>query len=62
MKVRVVTITHGYFDASFVALLASLKAYELRGGGSTRVLMKELVDLYESAMPIPNEMPGPKGE
>jgi hypothetical protein len=36
-----------------------VEAYELRGQGSTRVRAKELVDLYETAAPIPNEMPGP---
>lgn len=34
-------------------------AYELKGTGSTRVRAKDLSDLYESAAPIPNEMPGP---
>ena len=36
-----------------------VEAYELKGTGSTRVRAKELVDLYETAAPIPNEMPGP---
>lgn len=36
-----------------------VEAYERKGTGSTRVRAKELVDLYESAAPIPNEMPGP---
>jgi hypothetical protein len=36
-----------------------VEAYELRGTGSTRVRAKELVGLYESAAPVPNEMPGP---
>lgn len=36
-----------------------VEAYEHRGTGSTRVRAKELVGLYESAAPVPNEMPGP---
>jgi len=36
-----------------------VEAYELKGTGSTRVRAKELVGLYESAAPVPNEMPGP---
>lgn len=36
-----------------------VEAYEHRGTGSTRVRAKELVNLYESAAPVPNEMPGP---
>ena len=36
-----------------------VEAYELRGTGSTRVRAKDLVGLYESAAPVPNEMPGP---
>lgn len=36
-----------------------VKAYERKGTGSTRVRAKDLVDLYETAAPIPNEMPGP---
>jgi hypothetical protein len=36
-----------------------VEAYELRGTGSTRVRAKDLADLYETAAPIPNEMPGP---
>jgi len=36
-----------------------VEAYEFRGTGSTRVRAKELVGLYESAAPVPNEMPGP---
>jgi hypothetical protein len=36
-----------------------VEAYELKGSGSTRVRAKELVGLYESAAPVPNEMPGP---
>jgi len=31
----------------------------MRGTGSTRKRAKELLELYESAAPIPNEMPGP---
>jgi hypothetical protein len=34
-------------------------AYELKGKSSTRDRAKELVDLYETAAPVPNEMPGP---
>jgi hypothetical protein len=36
-----------------------VQAYERRGPGSTGVRAKELIDLYETAAPIPNEMPGP---
>lgn len=36
-----------------------VEAYQLRGTGSTRVRARELVTIYESAAPIPNEMPGP---
>jgi hypothetical protein len=36
-----------------------VEAYERRGEGSTRVRARELAGLYESAAPIPNEMPGP---
>lgn len=36
-----------------------VEAFQLKGTGSTRVRAKELVDLYESSAPIPNEMPGP---
>lgn len=36
-----------------------VEAYELRGKGSTKDRAKDLVDLYETAAPIPNEMPGP---
>lgn len=36
-----------------------VEAYELRGAGSTKVRAKELIGLYESAAPVPNEMPGP---
>lgn len=33
------------------------EAYEHRGTGSTRVRARDLVSLYESAAPVPNEMP-----
>ena len=36
-----------------------IEVYELRGTGSTKVRARELVELYESAAPVPNEMPGP---
>ena len=36
-----------------------LEAYEHRGPGSTRVRARDIVSLYETAAPIPNEMPGP---
>ncbi len=36
-----------------------VEAYELRGSGSTRERAKDLLGLYESAAPVPNEMPGP---
>jgi hypothetical protein len=36
-----------------------VEAYERRGTGSTKVRARELVGLYESAAPVPNEMPGP---
>lgn len=36
-----------------------VKAYELKGTGSTFVRARELVGLYESAAPVPNDMPGP---
>ena len=35
------------------------EAYGHRGAGSTRVRAREILVLYESAAPIPNEMPGP---
>lgn len=35
------------------------EAYERRGTGSTRVRARDIVGLYESAAPVPNEMPGP---
>lgn len=36
-----------------------MEAYERRGTGSTRVRARDIVTLYESAAPVPNEMPGP---
>jgi hypothetical protein len=36
-----------------------VEAYNHRGTGSTRVRAREVVGLYESAAPVPNEMPGP---
>jgi len=36
-----------------------MEAYERRGPGSTRVRARDIVSLYETAAPIPNEMPGP---
>jgi hypothetical protein len=36
-----------------------VEAFELKGIGSTRTRAKELLGLYESAAPVPNEMPGP---
>lgn len=36
-----------------------VEAFDHRGPGSTRVRAREIVNLYESAAPIPNEMPGP---
>lgn len=36
-----------------------IEAYAHSGTGSTRVRAKGLIGLYESAAPIPNEMPGP---
>lgn len=36
-----------------------VEAYDHKGTGSTKVRAKDMVDLYESAAPIPNEMPGP---
>ena len=36
-----------------------VEAFELKGTGSTRTRAKELLGLYESAAPVPNEMPGP---
>jgi hypothetical protein len=35
------------------------EAYERRGAGSTRVRARDIIGLYESAAPVPNEMPGP---
>ncbi|MDZ4856161.1 MAG: hypothetical protein SGJ26_15105 [Nitrospirota bacterium] len=35
------------------------EAYEHRGTGSTRVRARDIMGLYESAAPVPNEMPGP---
>lgn len=34
-------------------------AWEHRGPGSTRIRAKDVVEIYEGAAPIPNEMPGP---
>jgi len=36
-----------------------VEAYDHRGTGSTRVRARDLLSLYESAAPVPNEMPGP---
>jgi hypothetical protein len=36
-----------------------VEAYDLKGTGSARVRARELAGLYESAAPVPNEMPGP---
>jgi hypothetical protein len=36
-----------------------VEAYNYRGAGSTRVRAREVIGLYESAAPVPNEMPGP---
>ena len=36
-----------------------LKAFEYRGTGSTRLRARDIVNIYESAAPVPNEMPGP---
>jgi hypothetical protein len=36
-----------------------VEAYNHRGTGSTWVRAKDLVSIYESAAPVPNEMPGP---
>lgn len=36
-----------------------VEAYEHRGTGSTKIRAKDMVVLYESAAPVPNEMPGP---
>ena len=36
-----------------------VEAYDHRGTGSTKVRARDIVNLYESAAPIPNEMPGP---
>jgi hypothetical protein len=36
-----------------------VEAYEHRGTGSAKVRARDLVGLYESAAPVPNEMPGP---
>lgn len=36
-----------------------VEAYEHRGTGSTKVRARDLATLYESAAPVPNEMPGP---
>lgn len=35
-------------------------AYDRRGAGSTRVRARDIMGLYESAAPIPSEMPGPE--
>lgn len=35
------------------------EAYDRRGSGSTRVRARDIIELYESAAPVPNEMPGP---
>lgn len=34
-------------------------AYDRRGTGSTRIRARDIIGLYESAAPVPNEMPGP---
>lgn len=39
-------------------LSAWVEAYEHRGTGSTKARARGLVGLYESAAPVPNEMPG----
>ena len=36
-----------------------LAAFEHRGPGSTRIRARDIVSIYESAAPVPNEMPGP---
>ncbi len=36
-----------------------MEAFEHRGEGSTRVRARDIVRIYESAAPVPNEMPGP---
>lgn len=36
-----------------------VEAYEHRGTGSTFVRAREIVSIYQSAAPVPNEMPGP---
>lgn len=35
------------------------EAYEHRGEGSTRRRARSIIDLYSTAAPVPNEMPGP---
>jgi len=37
-------------------------AYEHRGTGSTRVRARDIVNIYESAAPVPNEMPADANE
>lgn len=34
-----------------------IKAYEHRGSGSTRIRSRDMISIYETAAPIPNEMP-----
>ncbi len=34
------------------------EAYEFRGEGSTRLRARSIIDLYSTAAPVPNEMPG----
>lgn len=61
IKKRVFSRLH---DLSTRRLLAErisgwVEAFDHRGPGSTRVRAREIVTLYESAAPVPNEMPGP---
>lgn len=36
-----------------------IEAFEYRGTGSTRLRARDIVSIYESAAPVPKEMPGP---
>jgi hypothetical protein len=35
------------------------EAYEYRGEGSTKRRARSIIELYSTAAPVPNEMPGP---
>jgi|LSQX01.1.fsa_nt_gb ABC-type dipeptide/oligopeptide/nickel transport system ATPase subunit len=61
IRKQVFTRLHELSNRRLVAerLSGWVEAYEHRGTGSTRVRAKDMIALYESAAPVPNEMPGP---